>query len=232
MPDKELDVFFVLDTSGSMYGFNKEKITALNHAMEECTIMLKNLSKRNDEINLKIAVLEFNSCCHWLTENGLEEIDQFMFEPLEARDATDIGEAISELNSKLSRHAFFDSPSGYYCPVFIFVTDGFATDDYKKAVEMINKNKWFKRGTKIGFALGNNYDIEMLTQIVGNHEVVFENEDLDLLGTSMKEILEKTIHKVEFGRKTRNIPEDVPLQGSDPGGVPLQDLDGWDDLWQ
>lgn len=45
MPDKELDVFFVLDTSGSMYGFNKEKITALNHAMEECTIMLKNYQK-------------------------------------------------------------------------------------------------------------------------------------------------------------------------------------------
>ena len=33
-PRKELHVFYVLDTSGSMEG---AKISALNHAMEECT---------------------------------------------------------------------------------------------------------------------------------------------------------------------------------------------------
>ena len=42
-PRKELHVFYVLDTSGSMEG---AKISSLNHAMEECTEALKELAQK------------------------------------------------------------------------------------------------------------------------------------------------------------------------------------------
>ena len=183
-PRKELHVFYVLDTSGSMDG---AKISALNHAMEECTEALKTLAKSNGDAKLKIAVMEFNSGCKWITSNGPEDLEEdFEYEYLQAGGLTDIGAALRELNNKLSRHAFLNSMTGALMPVIIFMTDGYATDDYSRALEEIRKNRWFARGTKIGFALGDDPDVKMLSSIVGNSEAVIKTTDLDLFKRLMK----------------------------------------------
>ena len=136
-PRKELHVFYVLDTSGSMDG---AKISALNHAMEECTEALKTLAKSNGDAKLKIAVMEFNSGCKWITSNGPEDLEEdFEYEYLQAGGLTDIGAALRELNNKLSRHAFLNSMTGALMPVIIFMTDGYATDDYTRALEYAEK---------------------------------------------------------------------------------------------
>ena len=168
-PRKELHVFYVLDTSGSMEG---AKISALNHAMEESIEALKTLAKSNGDAKLKIAVMEFNSGCKWITSNGPEDLEEdFEYEYLEAGGLTDIGAALKELNSKLSRHAFLNSMTGALMPVIIFMTDG---------------NRWFARGTKIGFALGDDPDLKMLSSVVGNSEAVIKTTDLDLFKRLMK----------------------------------------------
>ena len=160
-PRKELHVFYVLDTSGSMAG---AKISALNHAMEECTEALKTLAKNHGDAKLKIAVMEFNSGCKWVTSNGPEDLEEdFEYEYLNAGGLTDMGAALKELNTKLSRHAFLNSMTGALMPVIIFMTDGFATDNYETALEEIRKNRWFRRGTKIGFALGDDPDVKMIS---------------------------------------------------------------------
>lgn len=183
-PRKELHVFYVLDTSGSMEG---AKISALNHAMEECTEALKTLAKSNGDAKLKIAILEFNSGCRWITSNGPEDLEEdFIYEYLEPGGLTDIGSALTELNCKLSRHAFLNSMTGALMPVTIFMTDGYATDDYTKALEKIRENRWFARGVKIGFALGDDPDVNMLSSIVGNSEAVIKTTDLDLFKRLMK----------------------------------------------
>jgi uncharacterized protein YegL len=183
-PRKELHVFYVLDTSGSMVG---SKISALNHAMEECLNALKPLAKSNGDAKLKVAVLEFNSGCKWVTSNGPEDLEEdFEYEYLEAGGITDIGKALTELNSKLSRHAFLNSMTGAFMPVIIFMTDGYATDDYNKALAEIRKNRWFARGIKIGFALGDDADEKMLASVVGNSEAVIKTTDLELFKRLMK----------------------------------------------
>lgn len=183
-PRKELHVFYVLDTSGSMEG---AKISALNHAMEECTEALKTLAKGNGDAKLKIAVLEFNSGCKWVTSNGPEDLEEdFEYEYLEAGGMTDIGAALKELNGKLSRRSFLSSMTGALMPVIIFMTDGYATDDYDRPLAEIRKNRWFARGTKIGFALGDDPDVKMLSSVVGNSEAVIKTTDLDLFRRLMK----------------------------------------------
>lgn len=182
-PRKDLHVFYVLDTSGSMEG---AKISALNHAMEECTQALSTVAKSNGDARLKIAVLEFNSGCKWITSNGPELMEDFEWEYLTAGGLTDIGSALEELDSKLSRHAFLDSMTGALIPVIIFMTDGYATDDYKSALEQIRQNKWFKRGTKIGFAIGEDADAKMIAEVVGNSEAVIKTTDLELFKRLMK----------------------------------------------
>lgn len=175
-PRKELHVFYVLDTSGSMEG---AKISALNHAMEETTEAMKTLAKNNGDARLKIAVMEFNSGCRWMTSNGPEDLEEdFEYEYLDAGGMTDIGAALIELNSKLSQHAFLDSMTGALMPVIIFMTDGYATDDYTKALEDIRKNRWFARGIKIGVAIGDDPDVKMLSSVVGNSEAVINTTDL------------------------------------------------------
>lgn len=182
-PRKDLHVFYVLDTSGSMEG---TKIATLNRAMEECTEALKTLAKSNGDARLKIAVLEFNSGCRWLNPHGPEELEDFYYEYLKEGGLTDVGSALKELDSKLSRNAFLNSVMGSLMPVIIFMTDGYATDDYRKALEQIRKNRWFMRATKIGFAIGEDPDVKMISEVVGNSEAVIKTTDLDLFRRLMK----------------------------------------------
>lgn len=182
-PRKELHVFYVLDTSGSMEG---TRISALNHAMEECTEALATLAKSNGDAKLKIAVMEFNSGVRWITSNGPEDMEDFEWEFLGCGGLTEIGAALKELDAKLSRHEYLKSMTGALMPVIIFMTDGYATDEYGAALEKIRQNKWFKRGTKIGFAIGDDADVKMISEVVGNSEAVIKTTDLELFKRLMK----------------------------------------------
>lgn len=253
-PRKDLHVFYVLDTSGSMDG---AKISALNHAMEECTQALSTVAKSNGDARLKIAVLEFNSGCKWITSNGPELMEDFEWEYLSAGGLTDIGSALKELDSKLSRHAFLDSMTGALIPVIIFMTDGYATDDYKSSLEQIRQNKWFKRATKIGFAIGEDADAKMIAEVVGNSEAVIKTTDLELFKRLMRfvtvtasmlqsqshttatstegaDIVKKATEEIEGGNVEAAPPVPDP-QPSDPD--PVEEPEDWpagneeDDDW-
>lgn len=184
MPRKDLHIFYVLDTSGSMEGAN---ISALNHAMEETTEDLRTLAKKNGDAKLKIAVLSFNTGAEWITKNGPEYLEgDFEYEYLKAGGLTDMGAALNELNAKLSQHEFLGSMMGALMPVIIFMTDGYATDNYEGALEEIRKNKWFARATKIGFALGEDADVKMIASVVGNSEAVIKVTDKELFQRLMR----------------------------------------------
>lgn len=182
-PRREMTIFYVLDTSGSMTG---TPIATLNRAMIETVISLKELAEKNADAKLKIAVLEFNSGCKWVNPNGPEYMEDFVWEDLDAGGLTDVGAALKELDSKMSRSAFLESMTGQYMPIVIFMSDGYATDEYKAALTQIRENKWFKRGVKIGFALGDDPDVAMITDVVGNSEAVIKTNDLELFARLIK----------------------------------------------
>ena len=161
-PRKELPVFYVLDTSGSMTG---ARISSLNHAMEECLIALQDLAKSNADAQLKISVLEFNSECKWMTSHGPEPAEDFEYEPLSAGGLTCLGAALKELNSKLSTHEYLGSMVGSMMPIIIFMTDGEPTDDYEDELENIRNNRWFKYATKIGFAVGDDANDKVIASV-------------------------------------------------------------------
>lgn len=241
-PRKDLHVFYVLDTSGSMEG---AKISALNHAMEETTTALKDLAKANADANLKIAVLEFNSGCKWMTPNGPESLEEdFVYEYLGSGGLTDIGSALLDLDEKLSRNAFLDSMTGALMPVIIFMTDGYATDDYKKALEQIRQNRWFSRATKIGFALGEDPDVAMIANIVGNSEAVIKTTDLDLFKRLMKFVsvsasmlasksrtTDQGVNGADIVKEAGVEPSPAPIPDPDPAPTPEPEQDDSDDDW-
>ena len=182
-PRKVLPVFYVLDTSGSMEG---ERIAALNKAMEETTWALSQQAEKNADALVKIAVLEFNSSCQWVQPEGPEDMEDFIWSDLSAGGMTDVGRALKELDDKLSPDKFLQSDTGVCLPVIIFMTDGYATDNYKKALEQIRKNKWFVHGTKVGFAIGDNPDIAMIADVVGDSAAVIYTEDMEKFASQLK----------------------------------------------
>ncbi len=174
---RTLIIFYVLDTSGSMKDFGK--IGTLNETMRETIEVLKDVSKSNADAEIKIAVLKFDSGAQWIKKPTY--LEDMYWDDLKAGGLTDIGEALRELNSKLSREQFMTGKAGLYKPVIIFMTDGFPTDDWESALKTItSENKWFNAATKIGFALGDDSDADVVAKIVGNSEAVVQTDDLEM----------------------------------------------------
>lgn len=182
-PRKALPIFYLLDTSGSMSGV---PIGTLNSAMGETMEALKDVAKNNADAMLKIGVLEFNTNVKWMNAKGLEDVEDFFYEDLEAGGMTSMGEALKELDSKLSRHAFLDSIAGNLMPIIIVMSDGYANDDYKKYLDKIRGNRWFKRATKIAFAIGDDADLQMLAEVVGDSEAVIRTSDMTAFAKMIK----------------------------------------------
>ncbi len=185
-----LPMFFILDTSGSMTG---QPISILNHAMEETINAVRDFAGRNSDTLLKIGVLEFNSQCRWMQPQGLEELDDFIYTRLKAGGMTHMGEALEELDSKLSRKGFLSSVTGYCMPIIIFMTDGYPNDEWEKALKHIEtENKWFQHSIKIGFAIGDTADEDIMSKIVGNPEAVIQTSDLELFRRMLKIVAVKS----------------------------------------
>ena len=167
---KTMTLFFLVDTSGSMYG---EKIGSLNEAVRETIPDLNDLSVSNPDAAIKIAALQFDSDVKWLYPQPIEA-EKFQWNDLQADGLTALGGALDELNSKLSKSQFMQEAAGSYAPVIILLSDGGPTDDFDAALERIKKNNWFKHAIKVAIAIGNDADKNVLAQFAGTLEAVFE----------------------------------------------------------
>lgn len=174
---RELFVFYVLDTSGSMRGL---PISTLNRAMGESLLALRQVAANNGDARIKVAVLEFNTGCRWMQAAGPEDMEDFIWEDLKAGGLTFMGDAVRELSSKMTRDEFLKSTTGLYVPVVIFMTDGYASDNYQEALDEALKNEVFSEAVRIGFAIGDDADVEMIARLTGSEEAVLKTNDLDV----------------------------------------------------
>lgn len=176
---KELHVFYLIDNSGSMKG---QPIATVNYAMRETIEELKNIIAPND-IHLKIAAMEFNTNVKWITqgERHLENVDDFIWEDVEADGRTSLGAALSLLNRSMTQDKMMHSKTGNKAPVIIVMSDGAPTDEWIESLEKLQKNEWFKQAIKIGIAIGSRADVNVLSRLVGSKEAVIFADNLDYL---------------------------------------------------
>lgn len=221
-PRRALHIFYVLDTSGSMEG---ESIATLNRAMRETTEALKEVAEKNADAELKIAVMSFASDVHWLNSSGPVALEDFIWEDLTAGGLTEVGAAMKELNSKLQDDVFMKSLAGAYMPIIIFMSDGYATDNYKKQLDIIRQNKMFHRATKIGFAVGD-ADVKMIAEVVGNSEAVIRTTDLEVFAKLMRFVsVTSSVLRSQSSTQTEGTTgADVVKEAEEQGVVDSQDL--------
>lgn len=175
-------LFFIVDTSGSMAG---DKIGSLNDAIRETVPDLRDLSSNNPDAAIKVAALQFDTNVRWLYPQPIDS-KNFQWNDLQVGGLTSLGAALEELNAKLSKSQFLQEAGGSFAPVIILLSDGLPTDNYKKELETIKQNNWFKHAIKIAIAIGNGADKDVLTEFTGNNEAVLEVHNRSTLKSIIK----------------------------------------------
>lgn len=181
---RQMVLFFVVDTSGSMQG---TKIGAVNTAIREVLPELKDAG--GSDIDLKVACLTFSSGCQWMYPTPIAS-DSFQWTNVDADGVTDLGAACRELNEKLSKNGFLKAPSGSVAPVIFLLSDGEPTDDFESGINLLQQNNWFKHGIKVAVAIGDDANKDVLAKFTGNIEAV--------ITVHTPEALRKWIRKVSI----------------------------------
>lgn len=163
---RQLVLFFIVDTSGSMMG---SKITKVNEAIRGVLPELKDAG--GSDIDLKVACLKFSSGCEWMYPTPIAS-ESFQWQELQADGVTDMGMAFEELNSKLSKNAFLTAPSGSVAPVLFLMSDGEPTDDYVSGLNKLKNNNWYKYAIKVALAVGDDANKDVLKDFTGKIEAV------------------------------------------------------------
>lgn len=197
-------LFFIVDTSGSMSG---DKIGSVNDAIRETVPDLRDLSENNPDASIKIAALQFDTDARWLYPQPVESSD-FQWTDLQTGGLTSLGLAMEKLNEKLSKSQFLQEAAGSFAPVIILLSDGGPTDNYKKGLEDIKKNNWFKYAIKIAIAIGNDADKNVLTEFAGNSEAVIEVHNRSALKAIIKFV---SVTSSQVSSKSNGV-EDVSKQ--------------------
>lgn len=172
LPRKTVPFIYVIDTSGSMAG---DRIAALNEALREAIEVLRD--SVGLEYDITINVLSYSSGCKWMFDS-MQNAESCQWVDLQAGGLTDLGDALSELDRKLNKKFLFGEKSEICFPNIIFFTDGVPTDDWKKSLNEIKKNKWFQSSMKIAVKIGDDVDVDCLNEIVGTSEAVVDCNDL------------------------------------------------------
>ena len=211
-PRKIMTLFYVVDTSGSMTG---DKIGSVNSAMEEAiTVDLPDISTANDDAEIRVAIMQFSSGCSWITpSSGPISIGDVIWNDLHANGLTDLGAACTELDKKLSRNEFLESQTGAYAPVILLFSDGGPTDNWKKSLEQLKKNNWFKHAIKIAIAIGEDADKTILATFTGTPESIIAVNDKHTLKALIRKVSVRASEFQSHSKQTSDI-ETTPEEDS------------------
>lgn len=231
------NIFFLLDTSGSMTG---KRIDQLNNGIRSS---LEAIQKIAADYNVKVTVrvAEFNDHAQWMlgrTEEGVDIDDAIaLWTPLEAIGCTNTAAAI-----RLARECMHIKYLGEhaYPPVVILVTDGYSNSffDTQAAIEELQNSMKSKRNPSkdrmiriaVGVVSANQTELEMFASVgtiideKGIHEavpLVFDVNNAKTLANLLFHISTSSV----VSNITTNGDENIVINAVGKNEI---DEDGWD----
>lgn len=216
VPRRTMVLFFLVDTSGSMAG---SKIGTVNSAIEEIVPELKDISETNADAQIKVATLTFSTSAEWI-ENEPVSAENFRWNYLDAGGVTDLGEACIQLNEKLSRNAFMSDATGSFAPAIFLLSDGEPTDNYRKGLDKLKQNNWFKKAIKVAIAIGDDANESILAEFTGNVEAVIRVHTPEALKKWIKFV---SVRASEIGSKSANAGSKEDTKGAESEVVSKQE---------
>jgi uncharacterized protein YegL len=197
---KSLVIFFLIDTSGSMKG---KKMGELNTVMEELIPEIRRVGEADTDV--KIAVLTFSTEVRWMYSNPIP-IEDFEWARLRASGVTSMGAAFKELNHRMSRNSFLNSPSLSFAPVIFLMTDGYPSDDYKEGLRELQTNSWYKFGLKAALGIGQEANDNILAEFTGSKDTVVHAYSGGQLAQMIKII---AVTSSQIGSKSMTLSDDT-----------------------
>lgn len=224
---RTMHLFFIVDTSGSMRG---AKIGAVNDAIRTTLPIVRQISDGNPDAEIKIAALNFSDGSEWLY-NEPKDANDFEWDDQVAEGGTDLGEACRNIEKVLHMsNGWMGRGSGSFAPVFILLSDGGPTDDYRSGLKLLKENGWYKAGIKVAIAIGDDADLDVLTEFTGNIERVIKTDKVEALKKVIRTV---TVTSSMVGSKTSsttNTKTDETIKKEDQVAEQLKeeiaDIDG------
>lgn len=199
---RRLPVYFLLDTSGSMYG---EPIQALNNALTGMINTLRADAQALDSLWISIITFdrEVKEICP-LTELAMFQLPEIT---CPQSGPTHTGKALEVLNDKVKNNIIKGSSTqkGDWKPLLFLFTDG-KPNDLMVYREMVPKIKSLNFGAIVCCAAGNLADDSLLKELT-NDVVHLDNAD----SATLKQFFKWVSETIEQGNKSQGTGESVAL---------------------
>jgi len=199
---RRLPVYFLLDTSGSMFG---EPIQALNNALSSMVNNLRTDAQALDSLWISIITFdrEVKEICP-LTELALFQLPEIT---CPQSGPTHTGKALELLYEKVQSDIIKGSATqkGDWKPLLFLFTDG-KPSDLQLYSEMTPKIRAFNFGTIVACAAGNLADDSKLKELT-NDVVHLDSAD----SATLKQFFKWVSETIEQGNKSQGTGESVSL---------------------
>ena len=199
---RRLPVYFLLDTSGSMFG---EPIQALNNALSSMINTLRADAQALDSLWLSIITFDrdVKEICP-LTELALFQLPEIT---CPQSGPTHTGKALELLYQKVQTNIIKGSSTqkGDWKPLLFLFTDG-KPSDIQLYTEMAPKIKALNFGSIVACAAGNLADDSKLKELT-NHVVHLDTAD----SVTLKQFFKWVSETIEQGNKSQGTGETVAL---------------------
>lgn len=180
IPRRSKLIVYILDTSGSMVG---EKLAAVKSALKYDLEKINYYQENEADLNYLVQIMTFDSEINWFPNNGPADAKSVVaqIDSIEAGGLTDVGKALTELNTKLNRRNLLKNYERglFELPTIVFLVDGHSTDNYSIALDEILNNRWYKLARKYGLALGDDADLSMVKAVTNDDARHIEIQDLN-----------------------------------------------------
>lgn len=217
-----MNVIYVVETSARVEG---EALDFVVHLLAE-TCRILGEEKASNEV--RVALLEAGPRCCWSDSSSPVPLDAFSWEGAEAHGCCNLGQALHELDDKLSEHGFL-SPSPDNPPVIVFVCDGRSGDDYEEAFTNLSRNEWFRKALRVAYALGADSDLQVLAKLAGSDDSVIPFErrwNHIVFRSAVAHFLYPTPEQSDADTGATESPDGEPLDYDDWPDYSWSDADG------
>ncbi|MEI7839882.1 MAG: VWA domain-containing protein [Methylococcaceae bacterium] len=161
---RPLHFIWIADCSYSMEG---NKIQGLNHAIREAIPAMQNVAADNVNAEVLVRAVKFSNGAKWHVAEATP-VEDFKWQDLHVDGMTDMGAAFRLVADQLKMPPMTERGLP---PVLVLISDGQPTDDFESGLKELMALPWGKKAVRIGIAIGEDADMEVLQQFIGNKEL-------------------------------------------------------------
>lgn len=206
---RPLQFIWIADCSGSMSG---KKIESLNFAIRETVKPMQDVADENPNGEVFVRAIRFSDGAQWHLAQPTE-IHNFRWTDLDADGVTDMGKALSLAADALKTE---NMPQRGLPPVLILITDGQPTDDFGGGLKALMDQPWGKKAVRIGVAIGDDADLDVLQRFIGNSEIK------PLVATNVQDLVKKIKWASTVPLKAASNPNSRTADaGGNQGAIPI-----------